>query len=260
VADVNPNPNPEPEPKRRRLSRHQEERRRILRAGLLTAGVLLLQPLAFLPAVRRMQRRLRPPGALDEPAFLSACIKCGQCVQVCPVQAIELADLDEGFGVGVPFIDAREQACDFSCDALSCILACPTGALSHDLKTKEEVHSGIARLARPDACLARKGRGFRGHSREKQFRGRLRYEDIDRWNPVRVRDHIYDVPICDLCVRECPIGETALRLEPLPDSPDGKRMTPVVGEACVGCGVCEMICPAEPACIVVDARAEWSEA
>ncbi len=258
MADVSAKP--EPQPKRRRLSRHQEDRRRVLRAGLLTLGVLLLQPLAFLPVVRRMQQRLRPPGALDEPAFLSACIKCGQCVQVCPVQAIELADMEDGFGVGVPFIDARKQACDFSCDALSCILACPTGALSHGLKTKEEVHSGIARLARPDACLARKGQGFHGHTRGERFRGLLRYEDHDRWNPVPVRKHDYDVPICDLCVRECPIGETALRLEPLPGHPDGKRMTPVVGKDCVGCGVCEMICPEEPACIVVDARAEWSEA
>ena len=36
-----------------------------------------------------------------------------------------------------------------------------------------------------------------------------------------------------------------------------KRKTPVVHRACVGCGFCEMICPAEPAAIVVDARAVW---
>jgi ferredoxin-type protein NapG len=53
-------------------------------------------------------------------------------------------------------------------------------------------------------------------------------------------------------VRECPIGETALRLEPHTADDGVRRMTPVVGEACVGCGVCEMICPEEPACIVVD--------
>jgi ferredoxin-type protein NapG len=34
----------------------------------------------------------------------------------------------------------------------------------------------------------------------------------------------------------------------------------VVGEACVGCGVCEMVCPEEPACIVIEPRAVWSEA
>jgi ferredoxin-type protein NapG len=210
--------------------------------------------------VRKIRARLRPPGALDESIFLGACIKCGQCVQVCPVEAIHLADLDEGLGVGVPFIDARRQACDFSCDALSCILACPTGALSHDLKAKEEVRAGLARLARPDACFARRGEGFQGLARGEDFRGRLRYPEIDRWEAVPVREHPYDVPLCDLCVRECPI-EGAISLEALADAaPDDPRRTPEVHAACVGCGVCEMICPAEPGCIVIDARETWSEA
>jgi len=242
---------------RRRLSRKGEERRRILRSALLAAGLVLLYPLDFLPRIRRLRARLRPPGALEEEIFLGACIKCGQCVQVCPVEAIGLADIRDGVGSGVPYIDPREQACDFSCDALSCILACPTGALSHDLKVREDVQMGLARLARPDACLARRGEEFRGRTRGAGFRGRLRYEQIDRWNPLPVASQNYDREVCDLCVIECPIGETALRLEALPDAPAGAR-TPVVGAGCVGCGVCEMVCPADPACIVVDERAVWS--
>jgi ferredoxin-type protein NapG len=245
---------------RRRLSRRQEQRRQVLRAGLLTAGLLLLQPLAFLPVVRKWRARLRPPGALEESRFLAACIKCGQCVQVCPVQAIELADAGDGLGVGTAYIDARSQACDFSCDALSCVLACPTGALSHEIAAKEEVRCGLARLARPDACLARQGKPFRGQARGARFEGLLRYEEVDRWTPIPVRDHPYDRSVCDLCVLQCPIGEAALRLEPLTDDGADARRTPVVGEGCVGCGVCEMICPEEPACIVVDARKTWNEA
>ena len=60
-----------------------------------------------------------------------------------------------------------------------------------------------------------------------------------------------------LCVIQCPIGETALALEPVRDEDGVERMTPVVREGCVGCGVCEMICAQEPACIVVDERAAW---
>ncbi|HCN68300.1 MAG TPA: 4Fe-4S ferredoxin, partial [Candidatus Accumulibacter sp.] len=29
-------------------------------------------------------------------------------------------------------------------------------------------------------------------------------------------------------------------------------------EQCVGCGVCEMICPVDPAAIVIDARQPWA--
>jgi ferredoxin-type protein NapG len=254
-----PAPGPEPppaKPPRPRLSREQERRRSVLRGGLLALGLVLLQPLAALPGIWRGRRRLRPPGALPEDRFLGACIKCGQCVQVCPVYAIELADADEGFGVGVPFIDARAQACDFSCDALSCILACPTGALSHELKAKEEVRAGLASLVGPERCLARQGRPLRGLARGPGFRGRLRYEEIDRWNPIPVRDHPYDREVCDLCVRECPIGDTALRLVPLEGGEPG-QLTPEVRSGCVGCGVCEMICPAEPTAIAVEARAVW---
>lgn len=242
------NPPKKPKTRRRRLSRREESRRRILRAGFFTGVLIALQPLFSWVSRRLGHLRLRPPGALEETTFLGACIKCGQCVQVCPVEAILLADLDDGLGHGAPYIAPRDQACDFSCDALSCILACPTGALSHELGAKEEVAIGIAKLTRPDACLARRGEGFRGRARGERFRGRLRYEEIDRWVPQPVRDHEYDLELCDLCVRECPIGTTALLLEPLPD---GRGSTPVVGDACVGCGVCEMICPVEPTCIEI---------
>jgi len=241
--------------KRVRLNRKQEQRRRILRGGLTLFFLALLQPLAFLPPVRRVRDRLRPPGALEGDRFLGACIKCGQCVQVCPVEAITFGGILEGFGSGVPYIQPRAQACDFSCDALSCVLACPTGALSHEVAKKEEVRVGLARLARPDTCLARQGKPFRGLARGKEFSGRLRYTEVDRWHAIPVADHPYDSEPCDLCVIQCPIGERALRLESLEDSPSaGGRspMTPVVGPGCVGCGVCEMICPQEPPCIVID--------
>jgi ferredoxin-type protein NapG len=252
--------------KRRRLSRHQQFRRSLLRSGLAGFGLLLLQPIAHLPLARRIYARLRPPGAIEEVGFLSACIKCGQCVQVCPVNAIVFADINEGFGSAAPYIDARSQACDFSCDALSCILACPTEALTHDTRTKEEVRIGVARLARPDSCLARSGKGFRGTTRGADFGGRLRHQEVDRWKAIPVGEYQYDRELCDLCVIECPVGETAIRLEVLAgsaiktDSPTATAMTPVVAKGCVGCGVCVMVCPEEPGCLVMDAFGEMHRA
>jgi ferredoxin-type protein NapG len=46
-------------------------------------------------------------------------------------------------------------------------------------------------------------------------------------------------------------------LRPIKGSDGIARMTPVVLEPCVGCGVCEMVCPVEPAAIVIDAQATW---
>lgn len=229
-----------------------EERRRFLRSVLIGSAIAATSLLGFVPIVNRWRQRLRPPGAIAEPEFLAACIKCGQCVQVCPVKAIKLADAEDGYGLGVPYIDARAQACDFSCDAVQCVLACPTGALAHDLSKKEEVRMGIARLSNPEGCLARQGRGFTGAARGADFPGIHRYAEIDRWKPIRIAEHPYDLPVCDLCVRECPIKD-AIALEPMGEG----RFTPVVRQACVGCGMCEMICPAETAAITVDGRAVW---
>ncbi len=264
--------------------RRAQTRREFLRTGALAVGVTALSLTGMVPVLSGSAARLRPPGAikdrLDEHEFLAACIKCGQCVQVCPVEAIKLSDLDEGFGVGVPYIAPRDQACDFSCDGLQCVLACPTGALTHHLDFPADARMGFARLARPKACLAVQGKGFEGQARGPDFKGILRYSEVDRWHPIPVADHPYDLEICDLCVRQCPIEQRiaqcaaeareaprnearvarkighecppkhAITLEP---APDGRGRKPTLHEGCVGCGVCEMICPAEGgAAIVVD--------
>lgn len=280
-------------------ARRESSRREFLRSAALAAGVVTISLTGLLPVAQGSSTRLRPPGAikdlLDEQKFLAACIKCGQCVQVCPVNAIKLADLDSGAGIGVPFIDARAQACDFSCDGLQCVLACPTGALTHDLDYPADVRMGFARLDNPKSCLATQGKGFKGQVRGEAFKGLLRYDEIDRWNPIPVADHPYDLEICDLCVRQCPIEirvtqceirkkqqdestqpvnvervaeqlgnecppRHAIELQSIQSADGIKRMIPVVLDGCVGCGVCEMICPVQdaPAIVVdIDKTTQW---
>lgn len=261
----------------------RQDRRRWMRSALLAGGVFGAALSGYMPLAYAQKKRLRPPGALDEKDLLGSCIKCGQCVQVCPVQAIKLADLVDGFGVGVPYIDARQQACDFSCDAVQCILACPTGSLAYikpaflpvragavlaakpvllakekdpepTLNLKERM--GVARLVRPESCLAVQGKGFKGQTRGPSFKGRMRYMSIDRWKPIAIADHPYDVPLCNLCVTECPV-KGAISIETFVGSDGRSRSQPMVHEACVGCGVCEMVCPTEQPCIVIEAREEW---
>ena len=64
------------------------------------------------------------------------------------------------------------------------------------------------------------------------------------------------VPECNLCVSECPV-QGAISIMSFIDTEGKTRKQPVVHEPCVGCGVCEMVCPTEQACIVIEAREEW---
>jgi len=51
--------------------------------------------------------------------------------------------------------------------------------------------------------------------------------------------------LCRSCYQNCPLMDTAIRMD--------SELRPVVDEKkCVGCGICENVCPAGPAAIVVE--------
>jgi ferredoxin-type protein NapG len=123
------------------------------RSTLVVTGVVGALGVGTVPILRGKDRLLRPPGALDEGLFLASCIKCGQCLQVCPPQVIKLEGLLGGFSVGTPYITPREGAC-ILCSGLPCVLACPTGALDHHISLGKEATMGLAVISQPDQCLS----------------------------------------------------------------------------------------------------------
>jgi len=132
-------------------------RRTFLKAStLVVAGSAAAFGAAAVPLLRKDRLLLRPPGALDEDIFLASCIKCGQCLQVCPPQVIKLAGINQGFGIGTPYIVPREGAC-ILCSGLPCVLACPTGALAHELSLGKDAEMGLAVISGPDTCLSVQG-------------------------------------------------------------------------------------------------------
>lgn len=147
------------------------------------------------------ERYFRPPGAIDEVSFLAACTRCDDCIAVCPADAIIKAPPRAGLAAGTPVIEPAVRPCTVCVDIL-CADACPTEALIMPEHGWDGYAMGRLELV-PEACI------------------------------------VFQAVTCGVCVRACPVGETAIAED------DAGR--PVIKfEGCVGCGVCVRACVTSP--------------
>jgi len=160
------------------------------------------------------RRVLRPPGAKDDQEFLKKCVRCGECMKVCPRNALYPTALQTGlYGLFAPILIPRLGYCEYNCNL--CGQVCPTGAIPKlPLQEKMAAVIGTAVLDK-NHCLPY-GRKLN----------------------------------CIVCEEHCPIPEKAIRFE-LSEEVDyaGKKVTLkkpyVVDKLCNGCGICEFVCPIE---------------
>jgi len=73
---------------------------------------------------------IRPPGALAEEEFLKRCVKCSQCMRVCPTNVIQPAGIQGGLeNLWTPVLNYRigSSGCQLNC--VACGQVCPTSAI-----------------------------------------------------------------------------------------------------------------------------------
>jgi len=182
-------------------------------ALIALGGALGMVTLAGVDPARRRQpeRLIRPPGALLTD-FTSLCMRCGECVRVCPTQGLQPSLMEGGWpNLFTPRLVPRLGYCSYNCDA--CLRACPTGAIPPlEKERKQQTPIGLASI-NTDRCLP--------------------------W--------AYDT-LCGICEEMCPLPEKAITLEEMQVATnDGKPQTifrpRVLNDRCIGCGACEFHCP-----------------
>ncbi len=103
--------------------------------------------------LKKIDRTIRPPGALPEADFLAACIRCGACLRVCVTHTLQAAGMDTGLiRWGTPVHNMRFAGCEQQCNL--CGKVCPTGAIRNlPLIERQHAKIGTAVLIR-ETCVA----------------------------------------------------------------------------------------------------------
>ena len=227
-------------PNRRSLAKTSLDRRTVLASTAAGAVAIPAMRIANWPDRAYSEKVIRPPGSVEEREFLERCIRCAECMKVCPNNALHPAFFEAGIeGLWTPILIPRIGYCEFSC--VLCGQVCPTGAIQ---KIDEKAKMGVGQ------------------------------------KPISIGTAMYDkgrclpwsmATPCIVCEEFCPTSPKAIWAEDaeVPKRADKykaggghaemltvKVQRPAVDPTlCVGCGACEKVCPIvdKPAVYVTNA-------
>jgi ferredoxin-type protein NapG len=172
---------------------------------------------------RRAANWIRPPYALDEVDFLSACSRCNRCVEACPHQVI--FKLPERLGAQAAFtpaLDLLKKGCH-QCEDWPCVNACQDKALvlpipeNRQNETEQyETEPELPKMARAEintkTCLP------------------------------------YSGTECTACANSCPV----------PGALTWDMTLPSINLlVCTGCGMCREACVVDPKAVNIKSLHNW---
>jgi polyferredoxin len=223
-----------------------ELKRRALITGM-AAGAVMVPLMRSGPGVKTPAGAflIRPPGSLDESHFLDRCIRCGDCMKVCPNNALHPATFEGGVeGLWSPVLVPRIGYCEPNC--VLCSQVCPTGAI-WEITVAEKIG---ARETQSQAARQAAGAPSNADTPPPT-------QPPPAKDPIRIGTAFYDrgrclpwgmATECIVCEEWCPTSPKAIYLVPA-EVVDRQGQTKTVRQpfvdpkVCTGCGACEYACP-----------------
>lgn len=149
---------------------------------------------------------IQPPGVFDDRRFNNMCVRCGNCMKVCPTNGLQPSIFEAGIeGIWTPHLIPEIGYCEYNCNL--CGNVCPTNAIPKlPIEKKKKTKLGTAKINR-SICLA--------------------------W---RDNEH------CLVCEEHCPVPEKAIKIV----MDKGVPKPVVDMGLCIGCGICQNKCPVTP--------------
>jgi len=154
---------------------------------------------------------IRPPGSLPEQEFVQRCIRCGNCMKVCPTNVLQPALFETGLqGLWTPRFDTEIGYCEYKCNL--CGEVCPTAAIEKlTVEEKMQTRTGVAEI-NTEICIP--------------------------WTTGEQ---------CIVCEEHCPVSGKAIKtIEKINKKGKLVKLPYVDDTLCVGCALCEHKCPTRP--------------
>lgn len=194
-------------------------RRRLIESAVAGAVLFPVMRSTITSKTAPQSEVIRPPGSITEDDFLRRCLKCGECMKVCPTNAIQPALLEAGFeGIWTPTLISSIGYCEYNC--VLCGHVCPTGAITPLTLEKK--------LGKP--------------GKQKPVKIGTAFYDRGRCLPWAMNID------CIVCEEVCPTSPKAIWFETVEvqtrDGNTKKLKRPYLDpNLCIGCGICENKCP-----------------